>query len=215
MSYLPQPSEGGDFIPPPSGSHIAICSRVIDIGTQTTEYQGETKKQHKIIITWELPAELMDDNRPFTISQRYTWSMHEKAKLRQDLESWRGRAFTEENFLGGAKPFDIKNIIGQACLLSIVHAEKNGRTYANIRGVAGLPKGTRLPDPINPATFLWLSSDLFDKTVLDGLSERMQEIIKGCPEYKTLLNGNGSQDDPPLANPDDYGANDLNDEVPF
>ena len=36
------------------------------------------------------PTEQMSDGRPFTISKRYTWSTHEKATLRKDLEAWRG-----------------------------------------------------------------------------------------------------------------------------
>jgi hypothetical protein len=37
------PSAGGDFAPTPEGQHTMVCTRVIDLGTQVTEFQGETK----------------------------------------------------------------------------------------------------------------------------------------------------------------------------
>ena len=36
----------------------------------------------------------MPDGKPFLVRRRYTASLHEKSALRKDLESWRGRAFT-------------------------------------------------------------------------------------------------------------------------
>ena len=61
--------------------------------------------------------ELMEDGKPFIVQQRYTWSMSEKAKLRADLESWRGKAFEERDF----GTFNIKNVLGKPCVLTIVH----------------------------------------------------------------------------------------------
>src|SRR3990167_3937268 len=133
-------NEGGSFVPPPAGTHIAICTRFIDLGTQESEWQGKAKKAHKVILTWELCNEAMEDGRPFTISKRYTWSTHEKATLRHDLEGWRGKAFTDDDIYG-AKPFDIRNVLGKPCMLSLVHDAKEGTTYANISSVSGLPRG--------------------------------------------------------------------------
>jgi hypothetical protein len=70
--YLPAPSEGGSYTPPPVGTHLALCYRIIDLGTQKTTYNGETKTAHKLMISWELPQERMDDGRPFAISKRCT-----------------------------------------------------------------------------------------------------------------------------------------------
>lgn len=94
--HLPQPSDA-EFELAPAGTHIAVCYRVIDLGTQETTFKGEVKHQHKILISWEIPDEKMKDGRPFTIGKRYTWSMSEKANLRNDLESWRGK-FTAADF---------------------------------------------------------------------------------------------------------------------
>lgn len=182
--YMPK-NEGGDFELPPAGTHLAVCYRVIDLGTQQGEWKGQPKLQHKIMISWELPSEPMSDGKPFAISQFYTFSSYERARLRQDLEGWRGKAFTEADF--GPGGFDIKNILGKACLLNIVHADKNGSTYANIASVSAVPKGMPLvPGTLVPVYFS-LDRNAFDRKVLEGLSQNLQGKITSSPEYKALL----------------------------
>lgn len=179
--YMPK-NEGGDFAPPPAGTHVAVCYRLIDLGTQKTEFQGETKMQRKIMLSWELPDERMDDGRPFTISKRYTLSSHEKATLRKDLEAWRGRAFTEAELdPGNPAGFNIKNILGKGCLLSIVHNAKDGKTYANVASLSKLLKGQNPPAPEN--ALLYFSLDDFDPAVFDGLSDGLKKTISESPEY--------------------------------
>lgn len=209
--FVPKP-EGGNFTPPPAGNHIAICYRLIDLGTQLVEWKGTKKTQRKILISWELPDELMPEGehmgQPFTIGRRYTWSMSEKANLRHDLESWRGKAFTEEDFAGPTR-FNAKNIIGKPCMLSVVHETKDTTTYANIKSVAAIPRGLPVPAPINPPVYFSLERELFDAAVLDAMSDKLKETIKGSPEYKELI-------DATYHKPDGNGdPRDLDDEIPF
>ena len=72
--HIPAPNDK-QFELPPAGTHLATCYRVVDLGTQNSNYMGQVKRQHKILLSWELPDELMADGRPFTIGQRYTWSI--------------------------------------------------------------------------------------------------------------------------------------------
>ena len=129
MVYVPK-NEGGDFQNVPAGTHPAICYRVIDLGTQEISWQGQVKHQHKILVSWEIadPEVRMEDGRPFSIGNRYTWSMNEKSRLRADLESWRGQAFTEIDLSEGPGGFEIENILGKPCLLSVVHTTKGDKT---------------------------------------------------------------------------------------
>lgn len=175
------PSESvGNFEKAPAGNHLATCYEVIDLGTQKTEYEGEVKHQRKIWIGWELPNELMEDGRPHVIGRRYTLSSHEKSTLRKNLESWRGKAFSKEDF----GEFEITNVVGVACFLNVVHNEKGDRTYANIQAVAALPKGTPAPPLINkPVKF---DLDSFDQEVFDSLSDRMKETIAESPEFQAI-----------------------------
>lgn len=127
---------GGSFTPAPAGSWGGVCCDVVDLGIVESTYSGKAKKQHKIRIVWQID-ENMESGKPFCVSQRYTLSLHEKAGLRKDLESWRGRAFTEEELEG----FDVETVIGAPCLLSVVQEASGGNIYANVKGVMKLPRG--------------------------------------------------------------------------
>lgn len=127
---------GATFTPCPSGSHIATCVDVVDLGIVKSTYSGKTKAQHKVNVIWQI-GENRDDGKPFMPRKRYTLSLHEKASLRKDLESWRGRPFSEAELDG----FDIEALIGVPCMLSVVHAAQNGSVYANVTAIMRLPKG--------------------------------------------------------------------------
>lgn len=183
MPTLPAPDDK-TFQNVPEGNHIAVCYRVIDLGTIRGEYMGKENFRRKVLISWEIPDEKMEDGRPFTIGQRFTWSMSEKAQLRKILESWRGKAFTEADF--GPQGFDIINIIGAGCMLNVVHEAKNGKTYANIASVAKLPKGMNAPAPTNQRSFVWLSREEFIEGNYENLSDGLKAIIQQAPEYRAL-----------------------------
>lgn len=204
--YLPQ-NTGGDFTPPPPGTHLAICYRVIDLGTQQVEWKGQHKEQRKIMLSWELPDEHMEDGQPFSVHQRYTFSSSEKAVLRAHLEAWRGVPFKDSDF--GPGGFDIRNILGKPCLLTIVHEHKNGKTYANIKAVAKPMKNTVVPKLTNATVFLSLAE--FDAGVYEGLSQGLKDIIAKSPEFQALGSPGAI---PPPNGPESYG-NDLDDEIPF
>lgn len=200
--YTPKPTS--NFVPPPEGTHVAICYRLLDLGTQQSEFQGQTKRLHKIMMSWELPEELMDDGQPFTVHQRYTFSLHEKAKLRADLEAWRGRAFTEEE-IGG---FDMEVLLGKPCLVTIIHTENGGRVYANVKTISRLPKSMKAPDaPINIVQSFYLRDPNW--TLFDSLSDGLKEVIKKSPEYAEAIKTNVS--DAPAEVP----KRDLDDDIPF
>jgi hypothetical protein len=67
--------------------------------------------------------------------------LHEKASLRRDLESWRGRAFTDKELEG----FDLENLLLKGCLINVIHEQRGGATFANVAGVMRLPKEMTAP----------------------------------------------------------------------
>lgn len=209
MPIVPKPGESS-FLPPPSGTHPAVCYRVLDLGTQETNYQGQAKKTHRIMLTWELMCEeRMTDGRPFSMSKTYTWSMHEKATLRKDLEGWRGKAFTDGDF-HPETGFRIEKLLGIPCLLTVVHEVKNDQVVANVKSVSKLPKQMTVGGPENDIVFLWLSLGEFDKTVFDRLSPRLQETIRKSPEYHNILSGKE------VYGPQSFDAgHDPDDSIPF
>jgi hypothetical protein len=136
----------------PVGLHQAVCFAVYDLGTQMNEkYDKELKK---ILVIWELPLEKRDETHPFHLMKIYTASLFEKAQLRKDLESWRGRQFKEQEL----QSFDLKNILGTNCMLQVIHADVGGRTYANIAAITVLPKGLSLLKATEKLVFFEIES---------------------------------------------------------
>jgi hypothetical protein len=208
--YLPKPSEGGTFELAPAGTHIAICYRFIDRGTQMTEYMGERKTRREIMLTWELCNEMMSDGRPFSASKTYTWSMNEKATLRKDLEAWRGKSFVDDDF-EGPNAFNTKKLLGAPCMLSIIHETKNDRTFAKVSSIGKLTRGVTVPPLVNAQAYLALCQDGWNPEAFSNLSEKMREIISASPEYKELTQQFARHDDPGAGR----SSYDFNDDIPF
>src|SRR5512138_3838349 len=142
MGRYSQDSGGGEFKQAPTGTHMARCIRLIDLGTQHGDYQGQPTVKNQVLITWELPAETMDDGKPFTVSHFYTNSLNEKATLRHHLEAWRGRQFSDEE----AKRFDLMTILGKPCMVTVIANDK-GRS--KVSAVSATPKGMQMPPQVN------------------------------------------------------------------
>jgi hypothetical protein len=133
-------NQGGDFEKAPTGLQQAVCVFVHDLGYQVGQWAGEEKIQRKVIITWEL-AEKQTNGERFTLSKFYTLSLHEKANLRKDLESWRGKPFSEDELKG----VDLQELIGANCFLNVTPTDKDKR---KISAIAPIPRGTVQIKPI-------------------------------------------------------------------
>ena len=173
-----------DYSPPEAGTFTARLASLIDLGTQASVWEGEEKRAHKVLLSFEITdaENRRSDGSPHTVSKRFTASLHPKAGLRKFLESWRGHPFRPEELAG----FDLKNVLGLHCLVGIVHEAKGEKTYANISSVMKLPKGM-------PAGAAELPPEAFDLAspnwqVFAGLSSRLQGQIAESPEYAAIPN---------------------------
>ena len=153
MGLIAKDKGGTDFQPIPEDLHLAVCYGIWDIGTQYQEKWDKTS--HKVIIVWELPdcrGEFERDGKrvdlPRAISKTYTHSLHEKSALRKDLESWRGKKFSEEELKG----FDLKKLLGAACQIQVLHNKIGDKIFTNIATITKAPSGAK-PYPENPPTF--------------------------------------------------------------
>lgn len=174
-------ANGTNFKTPDPGTQSAVCTRIIDLGTQESSYQGKPKSAHKLMMGWEL-EQRMDDGRPFLATTRFTASLHEKAVLTKFLEGWRGRAFTDEERNG----FDLTVLLGQPCLLTLV---QNG-DYVNVSSAVKLPKGMPPLLPVGPLVMFDLSK--FDRNVYDSFSDHLKATIAKSPEYDKAVGGEGT-----------------------
>lgn len=207
---LPKPGEGGTFELTPAGTFIAQCYRFLDLGTHTSEFMGDRKTRREVMISWELADELMSDGRPFSASKTYTWSMHEKATLRKDLESWRGKAFTDDDF-DGPNAFNTKKLLGAPCMLTISHETKGEKTFSKVVSIGKLLKGVTPPPLYNKIQYLALEDGGFDPEVYASLSDRMKAKIAESPEYMEMMKASRRHDDPGNG----FGGVDPSDEIPF
>jgi hypothetical protein len=174
-----------DFKIAPAGLHMARLYSIIDLGHQSVEWAGESKIMHKVVFTWELHGNddndqplKTDDGKPLIVSKRYTVSLGDQARLRQDLEAWSNKKMTPED----RKNFDLKNLLGKFCMVNITHSE-DGK-YANISGISPVPSALRnaQPDGINAPLHFWLAE--FDQSKYDALPKYYKEKITESSEWR-------------------------------
>lgn len=173
----------------PPNMYTARCVAIYDLGTHENEYNGEIKKVRKVKFVWELPYEMQVfkkelGEQPTMKSKDYTLSLADSAKLKKDLESWRGVKFSQQELEG----LDILSFIGQACQLNIIHQEsKNGKTYAVIQNVVPLGKGSICPNQIT--TSEWFSiDDLSQEGKFANLPQYIQDSVGKSLEFQSLAN---------------------------
>lgn len=208
MSLIASDKGGGNFKPVPAGTHRAVCTLIADMGVQPS---ARFKPSRKVYIRWELPDESIEwvdrdggkHTGPMVIGKQYTLSLSEKANLRADLESWRGKMFTAAELKG----FDLENILGKPCMIGVKHDAKGDKIYANIAAVMGLSKGTAAPKP--SGELLCYSIEEHDEEVFQKLPKWLQEAIGERVKNDsspTVDEGYGQ-----ITPPDD----DIDDPIPF
>lgn len=196
MSLTVTDSGAGDYAIPPEGPHAAYCSHLIDLGTQTVNYEGKTSQQRKVLLGWTLPDAAEDgDATPPVVWRRLTASLSEAATLRKLLVQWRGRQFTGEELAA----FDLRKVAGAPCFLSVVHNTKGERTYANVGSLMPLPKGMPAPaQPVLPVVFDLAAPDW---DLFAEFSERLQATIAAAPEYQAAMGQTAAPAAPPANAP--------------
>ena len=186
MSIIAKSSGNTERTLAPIGNHLARCVKMVHIGTNEETIQGTVKKLNKVKLSFELPDEthvFKEENgaEPFLVSKDYTLSMSDKANLRKDLESWRGKSFTPKQ----AEEFDITVLLGIPCMVNVIHktAKSSGNDYVVISGITPLPKRVECPAQIIPS-FEFNFTDSFENFEL--LDQWTQDRIKESDEFKAL-----------------------------
>lgn len=217
MSFYVE-DKGGNFERCPPGMHLARCYRIIDLGTQKSEYMGQTKYLHKVMLGWEIHGTddagqplLMKDKRPFAIFKNYTLSWSEKANLRLDLQSWRGKPFTQDEM----QKFDLKTVLDKFCMLNIIERPgKDNKTYTNVDGVTPVPsiiKQNGLPQGVNKPELFNLGEP--DMVMFETFSDNLKAKIKSSPEWQKLERQMAAPGTP--AAPAPAAGMDEDDDIPF
>ena len=193
--------KGGDFKVLDEGTHLAICNAVVDIGLQNTVWDSQ---QENVWLRFEVPAERIqyikdgaEIDEPMSIWTRYNKTLNKKATLRKDLDAWRGRNFSEDELQG----FDLFNLVGKPCLITVVHNQSGDRIYANISAIAKVMKDQEISgQELESICFSPNDTDQYE-----NVPEWLQEKFDNRVELEELA-------EEPAAN-DDF-EDDL-DELPF
>lgn len=170
------------FDPVPEGNHVARLYQIIHIGTINNPYQGEDRDVDTLRLTFELCNEKKEfkegeGEKPFSISQEYTFSMGKKSNLRKIAEGILGSLTDAE-----AIDVEIETLLGEDCLLNVIHREgKDGNTYANIAGASPLPKGISAPPIFNETKFIDVSTTPLEE--LDALPKFIVDKIHSSKEF--------------------------------
>ena len=191
MSFFVE-NTGGGFTPCPAGTHLARCFRVIDLGTQESNYDNIAKSLHKIQVEWEVhgmdsngKALVTNDGRPYSINKEYTLSWAPSANLRLDLQSWRGKPFTEEE----TRRFDLKTILNVWCMINVIEKKslKTGKPYAQVASISPVVeiiKRNGLPQPVNNNEIFSMAEP--DMAVYESLTTYVKKKINASPEWQKL-----------------------------
>ena len=210
----------------PADTHLAICYGVVDLGTQSVEYPGKPPKdERQLMLQWELPnirfkgekdGESWD--KPRVIKMTYNYSCYELANLSKHVTPWMGACPDD---------FDFESLIGQPCLLSIIHKTSGkGNDYAKVAGIMKVPAGTVVPEMENPAILydMFTHKRNLPESMKGDNYEWLRKIIEGCKEFAMIDHASehfANQDDPPLEDTNDYSDRGPeehvmdDDEIPF
>ena len=172
----------------PAGTFPARVYSIIYMGTIKGEYKGTPTESYKVRLSWELPTKLHvfkegEPSKPFSVSKELTLSMGSKSSLRPLVEGMLGLWFTDDD----AKSFDVDELLGKECLLSLAHRESPNGKYVAINSTAQLPEGMTCPPAVNKAKIL--SYDKFDKEYFMSLPKFIQEKMEKTPEFIRMNGG--------------------------
>lgn len=199
---------GGDFeyTPVPVGQHSARLISIVELGTHEKEYEGKKSDKSLIRLCWELYCEDEDTEEPlyqrvetdeetgeekkhlFLMFKTYNNSLSGNSTLKKDLESWRGRPFTDEEL----KWFRLSKCLGVPAFINVAENEYKGKTYSNLSSIGRFPKKMleTLPE-FKTETLMYgigisksdFEADEKEDGIFDILGKRTAEKIKESREY--------------------------------
>jgi hypothetical protein len=205
---------GGDFKGLPSGSYIALCDMVVFLGLQPGSGLYPDPK-YQVYIRFQVPTERVqfekDGNNmegPAVIGQAFTASMHKKARVRAILESWRGKAFTDDE----AAVFDVASVLGKPCMLGVVEKESGGKIYSNISSVGPIPRG--VPHPVAEGNLIYHApgEEGMYEHLPAWIKKKLEEQLKPTAHTRNTTPPEPGDDVPISAYENDYITDD---DIPF
>ena len=171
----------------PADVHSARLFRIVDLGSQRKEWQGDVKYKREVEFTWELPDEMRTYNpengeQPMYISQTFSAVLGDKSNLGKALAAW-GADLSDDDF-------DLKDLFDLPCQLTVEHAiaKSSKKEFAKIVNISKVPKRAldSFPAPIKERVVFSLEEGEFDADVFSSLPTFMQDKIAVTEEYQKV-----------------------------
>lgn len=181
MAFNPKQSQNQagkkDFPIAPEGTTPARLARIVELGTQSTQY-GEMKQ---VVFMYSLPMHQIEYNGEW--KQQFISTSRMKVSAFKDPKSGRKSTLMKHVDALDEGCEDLRELLGKECLLTIIHNQNQDgtRTYANIDNVSkpmpGMNNDQLDTDPLyfdfdNPEAESW-----------DSLSDYMKNIIRTAIDY--------------------------------
>ena len=188
----------------PVGNHIARCYQVVDLGTQDDPKWGNAS--HKLRFAWELCEEMTDFGKgkkePFSVSMTVNFFFGKNSNFTKVMEGWKGGPFSDKEM----EKFELKTLVGKACMLNVVHQTSGDATYANVASVSPVPLKwqDRVPPMHNKGIYFEVEMGPESREFL-LLPDFMQKIIVKCHEWREK--GVAPSKEDPFADTDDDEIN--------
>ena len=166
----------------PIGNHIARCYQLIDLGTQDSLKYGNAS--HKLRFTWELCEETRDFGKgkpePYSVSMTVNFFFGRNSNFTKLLEGWKGGTFTDAEL----DNFELKKLVGKACMVNVVHATSGDNDYANVASVSPVPAKwkDRVPAMYNQPVYFEV--EMGPGKEFQALPDFLQKMIEKCHEWR-------------------------------
>ena len=170
----------------------ARCFGMINTGTYEDTYKGQTQTANKVWLWFEIPSEMrvFDEakgEQPKSVNVSFNFVLTKTCKLTKFLESWRGKAFEDEERTN----FDMLKLLGAPCVLEV--GPNALGTREDIFSIKKMPKHfvdpdtgekVEMPAQINPSRVI--DFDNLDHETLEWLPDFLKERVKSSEEYQAV-----------------------------
>lgn len=141
----------------PEGTFQAELVRIYYCGLQENKFNPD-QPQPKIVFAFEIDEPMLESDGNHLLSTTVTYSLNEKSGLTKLLKPVLGSSFPDKP----GQELDVDGMVGMKVMVTVSHTHKDdGRVFANIAGLARLPRGMQ-PFQATMDAFSWSCDDAND-----------------------------------------------------
>jgi len=169
----------------PEGSYAAVCTKVIDLGTQDTPWG----QQAKVMFEWVIDFKHEGGDKNEKIYVEYAVNMGKKANLYKALVGWVVKATDK------VTSFDLSSIVNKPCMLSIIdYAKGDGSPGVKVDSVSKAPNGLPMPVASPEDLVVFEIENYRDKELTSKLPEWIVDKIMKAEEVVNPISSNDAAD---------------------